>query len=300
MGKNDNKKSATGGKNGKGVNLAGINTVPNRDIMQRMNFLWQASVLLEGLGGSGVGDTGTGTSSGDGDSEVKGGLKTKKARTKKVNGCDLARMYVRTMNVVGQRTTTKMDPSVKRTICKSCSSVLIPGISARIRNRPSRQHEHLMIYTCLKCDTPRKIPAPRNGVIASPEARFGIGATATEIIDTSAENVQRLVQSSNPSNPHPIRQQQSQHHSEEQLGDKKDDIEMNEQQDHHAKRNIIDPREDEKIKSLTKQKKTKKKKKKVPTIVPTPREPPLFSRKDAGHVVYRSGEVIDMDGVYCI
>ncbi|EKM75562.1 hypothetical protein AGABI1DRAFT_132102 [Agaricus bisporus var. burnettii JB137-S8] len=300
MGKNDNKKSATEGKNGKGVNLAGINTVPNRDIMQRMNFLWQASVLLEGLGGSGVGDTGTGTSSGDGDSEVKGDLKTKKARTKKVNGSDLARMYVRTMNVVGQRTTTKMDPSVKRTICKSCSSVLIPGISARIRNRPSRQHQHLMIYTCLKCDTSRRIPAPRNGVIASPEARFGLGATATEIIDTSAENVQRLVQSSNPSHPHPLRQQQSQHHSEEQLGDKKDDIEMNEQQDHHTKRNIIDPREDEKIKSLTKQKKTKKKKKKVPTIVPTPREPPLFSRKDAGHVVYRSGEVIDMDGVYCI
>lgn len=115
MGKNDNKKSATGGKNGKGVNLAGINTVPNRDIMQRMNFLWQASVLLEGLGGSGVGDTGTGTSTsrGDGASEVKGnsvesGMKTKKVRTKKVNGCDLARMYVRTMNVVGQRTTTKM------------------------------------------------------------------------------------------------------------------------------------------------------------------------------------------------
>lgn len=165
----------------------------------------------------------------------------------------------------------------------------------------SRQHEHLMIYTCLTCNTSRRIPAPRNGVIASPEARLGIGATATEIIDTSAENVQRLVQSSNPSNPHPIRQQQSQHHLEEQLGDKKDDIEMNEQQDHHTKRNIIDPREDEKTKSLTKQKKTKKKKKKkLPTIVPTPREPPLFSRKDAGHVVYRSGEVIDMDGVYCI
>lgn len=116
MGKKDNKKDASGGggKNGKGVNLAAISNVPNRDIMQRMNFLWQASGYFEGLGGGGdlrggVAGASTSTRSG-GDNE--GGLiqekRARRRRTKTVDGCDLAKMYVRTMNIVGQRTTTKM------------------------------------------------------------------------------------------------------------------------------------------------------------------------------------------------
>lgn len=67
----------------------------------------------------------------------------------------------------------------------------------------------------------------------------------------------------------------------------------------HANRNIIVPHE-EGTKSFPKQKKTrKKKKKKLPTVL-APREPPLFARKNAGHVVYRGGEAIDMEGVYCV
>jgi ribonuclease P protein subunit RPR2 len=165
MGKKDNKKGASGGggKNGKGVNLAAISNVPNRDIMQRMNFLWQASVYFEGLGGGGDlrGDVaGASTSTRSGGDNDGGLIQEKRARrTKKVDGCDLAKMYVRTMNIVGQRTTTKMfvcffypssflvcsdffffskrkrDPSVKRTLCRGCSSVLVPGISVRIRTR---------------------------------------------------------------------------------------------------------------------------------------------------------------------
>jgi ribonuclease P protein subunit RPR2 len=115
MGKKDNGKSVSGGggsgKNGKDGKLAVIGGVPNRDIMQRMNFLWQASVYFERLG-SGSGDLGGGvggaSTSGDNEGELVQEKKRRPRRTRKVDGCDLARMYVRTMNVVGQRTTTKM------------------------------------------------------------------------------------------------------------------------------------------------------------------------------------------------
>lgn len=94
---------------------------------------------------------------------------------------------------------------------------------------------------------------------------------------------------------------------EEHVGDKKgiaNDVQMDvlgDQRDHSSERNIVVPHEQ--TKSMSKQKKTKKKKKKasnLPLPIPIPRQPPLFARKDAGHVVYRGGEMIDMEGVYCV
>jgi ribonuclease P protein subunit RPR2 len=96
-----------------------VNTVPNRDIMQRMNFLWQASVYLESLGGGG---SGCGVMKEEEVGEEERGLVEKKKnipnvtrkgvgrkrKWKMVDGPDLARVYIRTMKSVGQKTTTKM------------------------------------------------------------------------------------------------------------------------------------------------------------------------------------------------
>jgi ribonuclease P protein subunit RPR2 len=151
----------------------------------------------------------------------------------------------------------------------------------------------------------------------APEMELQISATTTGNIDTPMESLveeqQQLVQSPNSPHSHPVRQQQLQHHSgskdhsEEHVGDKKrstNEVRMDvlgDQQDHNE-RNIVVPLE--KTKALSKQKKTKKTKKKMPIVPlpppPIPREPPLFARKDAGHVVYRGGEIISMEGVYCV
>ncbi|KAK0464735.1 RNAse P Rpr2/Rpp21/SNM1 subunit domain-containing protein [Desarmillaria tabescens] len=112
------------------------NNVPNRDIIQRLHFLYQASVYLDGVS------------------------PPQKKKQKRVTISDLSRSYVSSMKIVGQKTTVNMDPSVKRTICKGCDTVLVPGSTVSIRVKKSRSRGHLMVYTCTRCKTSRRIPAP--------------------------------------------------------------------------------------------------------------------------------------------
>ncbi|PBK74610.1 Rpr2-domain-containing protein [Armillaria solidipes] len=112
------------------------NSVPNKDIIQRLNFLYQASVYLNGVPSQSP------------------------PRRKRVTTSDLSRSYVSSMKIVGQKTVVKMDPSVKRTICKGCNTILVPGSTVTIRANKSPSHGHLMVYTCTQCKTTRRIPAP--------------------------------------------------------------------------------------------------------------------------------------------
>lgn len=150
--------------------------------MIRMNFLYQASTLLHNM---------------DDPSEsepTRTRMRDKRARA--TSAGDLARNHVQTMWIVGRKTLVKMcvqsdptshtkrlagissyrDPSVKRTICKGCNEVLIPGITATVRvksksellfiyfdklNIPaSSSHGHAVTFTCVSCATSRRIPAP--------------------------------------------------------------------------------------------------------------------------------------------
>jgi len=49
---------------------------------------------------------------------------------------------------------------VKRTICKTCQTVLIPGVSATVRIKSSSSHWHATCYTCTSCHTSRTFPSP--------------------------------------------------------------------------------------------------------------------------------------------
>ncbi|SGY66188.1 BQ5605_C004g02638 [Microbotryum silenes-dioicae] len=70
--------------------------------------------------------------------------------------CSLAGL----MNLAAQKATVKMDPSVKRTVCKTCRSVLVAGMSSSVRVKRSGPHGHRIVHTCLACRTTRKLPAP--------------------------------------------------------------------------------------------------------------------------------------------
>lgn len=67
------------------------------------------------------------------------------------------------------------DPALKRAFCSSCSTVLIPGITARVRvkSRPAclrwwlvliysanRTHDHTVHQTCVHCGKTHRMPAP--------------------------------------------------------------------------------------------------------------------------------------------
>ena len=127
MGKNKNKNKDQ---------VPNPNNVSNRDIIQRLNFLYQASVLLNTMSSS----------------QPQSATSTRQRnRNKCVSTSELSRSYIDTMKTVGKKTNVKMfvvvlprplqmshrvfpsDPSVKRRLCKGCSSVLVPGMSAKVR-----------------------------------------------------------------------------------------------------------------------------------------------------------------------
>ncbi|KAL7986307.1 hypothetical protein Chor_011473 [Crotalus horridus] len=63
---------------------------------------------------------------------------------------ELARFYCQTQNNISRRLVLRQDPSVKRTICKSCFSLLVPGISSTVRQR-KRRHQRWTVVQCLNC-----------------------------------------------------------------------------------------------------------------------------------------------------
>ncbi|KAF8623285.1 hypothetical protein AX15_006433, partial [Amanita polypyramis BW_CC] len=73
---------------------------------------------------------------------------------------ELSRAHVHTIIMVGKRATVKMDPSIKRTLCKSCKSVLVPGAIVIIRIKRSSSHKYALVPKCMKCGYARRMPAP--------------------------------------------------------------------------------------------------------------------------------------------
>eukprot|EP00731_Ephydatia_muelleri_P029241 Em0020g885a len=61
----------------------------------------------------------------------------------------LCRFYIHTMKNISQRLVLRLDPSIKRTLCKGCDSLLIPGITCTSRLQARRQ-KHVSV-TCLTC-----------------------------------------------------------------------------------------------------------------------------------------------------
>ncbi|KIK78395.1 hypothetical protein PAXRUDRAFT_164140 [Paxillus rubicundulus Ve08.2h10] len=143
------------------------NSVTNRDILQRLNFLYQASVLLNGIAPIAPASPSDDENQ-DGQSSLQAKIAAESSsqsgkvlrRRRVVTTSELSRNYVDVMKIIGKKTNVKMDPSVKRLICKGCSSVLTPGVSATVRIKNSTSHSHLISYRCNRCRTERRIPAP--------------------------------------------------------------------------------------------------------------------------------------------
>ncbi|GAA5964116.1 hypothetical protein JCM8115_005347 [Rhodotorula mucilaginosa] len=63
------------------------------------------------------------------------------------------------MSSVAKKATVRMDPALKRAVCRCCDAALIPGLTSTVRVKPSKAHAHLLVYTCLGCHAQRRIPA---------------------------------------------------------------------------------------------------------------------------------------------
>ncbi|KAF8520343.1 RNAse P Rpr2/Rpp21/SNM1 subunit domain-containing protein [Hysterangium stoloniferum] len=128
--------------------------VPNREIFQRLNFLYQASAYLHGIH---VSTTAMGQQV---DGAINASRKDQGKRKRVATLGDLGSSYIHCMRVIGRKSVVRMDPNVKRTLCTRCDTVLLPGTTASVRLKGSSRVGKKMVYTCLSCNTSRAIPAP--------------------------------------------------------------------------------------------------------------------------------------------
>ncbi|CAL8256127.1 unnamed protein product [Merluccius merluccius] len=63
----------------------------------------------------------------------------------------LARFYSFTQRTIAKRLVLRQDPSVKRTLCKKCCSLLIPGVTATCRQRRKGRRTRFTVVRCLSC-----------------------------------------------------------------------------------------------------------------------------------------------------
>lgn len=74
----------------------------------------------------------------------------------------LARGYDRNLDLLSKRTLSKISPSVKRSMCKKCHMLLIPGmtVSVRIENNSKTQDakNDILVNKCLTCGECKRFP----------------------------------------------------------------------------------------------------------------------------------------------
>ncbi|KAG8451942.1 hypothetical protein GDO86_003942 [Hymenochirus boettgeri] len=87
----------------------------------------------------------------------------------------LARFYCHTLRTVSKRLVLRNDPSVKRTICKRCSALLISGVTTSIRQK-KLHGQRQTIVRCLSCGLTKRFlnNAKYNLWCEQPEAQLEV------------------------------------------------------------------------------------------------------------------------------
>ncbi|XP_062412986.1 ribonuclease P protein subunit p21 isoform X2 [Sardina pilchardus] len=70
---------------------------------------------------------------------------------------ELARFYCFTQKTIARRLVLRQDPSVKRTICKRCCGLLVPGVTATLRQRKRKGKRSVTMLRCLSCGQTKKL-----------------------------------------------------------------------------------------------------------------------------------------------
>ncbi|KAL7424643.1 Ribonuclease P protein subunit p21 [Cryptotrichosporon argae] len=140
--------------------------VLNRDVLQRYNFTYQSSVYLSALGTSsaGAGPSARAPVALPHPAAAQG----RQRRAGDAPGVDFAALARGNMRASGRMINhcqVKCDPSVKRTVCKGCAAVLVPGLTSRVRVR-TKHRTPTLVYTCTTCQTSLALPCPASAETA--------------------------------------------------------------------------------------------------------------------------------------
>lgn len=79
----------------------------------------------------------------------------------------MSRMMSRNVDLVSKRTVLKLLPHLKRTMCKKCSTMLIPGLTMTAEivndlkdkeNRGKSPRADVLVHRCLQCGNHKRYP----------------------------------------------------------------------------------------------------------------------------------------------
>ncbi|EGG03053.1 uncharacterized protein MELLADRAFT_90488 [Melampsora larici-populina 98AG31] len=171
-------------KNNNTVPAANPNAVPNRDVLQRLNYLHQAAHYFATA--SHTLPSSQDTRRQGAKEDTMGSKRTSERSSKLIHNerrenllkapiepvlhapmSGLSRVMSTSMKAVARKAVVRMDPSVKRSICRSCNLLLLPGHTSVVRLRPSKTHVRRVSIVCLSCKHSRTIPQPPEVLTAS-------------------------------------------------------------------------------------------------------------------------------------
>ncbi|XP_059425380.1 ribonuclease P protein subunit p21-like [Carassius carassius] len=87
---------------------------------------------------------------------------------------ELARFYCLTQKTISKRLVLRQDPSLKRTICKKCCTLLIPGVTSTVLQKRGPMRQRKTVVRCLSCGLIKQFPNnPKHELwVDQPEAQL--------------------------------------------------------------------------------------------------------------------------------
>ncbi|RKO98927.1 hypothetical protein CXG81DRAFT_28278 [Caulochytrium protostelioides] len=101
-------------------------SLPNRETYQRLNFLHQASQVLATTPGS--------------------------AQHK------LSTFYSKSFKRLAQKHVLRLSPQIKRTLCRGCDGIMVPGLTADVQRLTQPNRQELTRTVCETCGSYRQYP----------------------------------------------------------------------------------------------------------------------------------------------
>ncbi|KAG2180207.1 hypothetical protein INT43_003996 [Umbelopsis isabellina] len=129
----------------------------NTQVYQRMNFLHQAAILLANIPKEA---TTAELAAKDHSTHPKSAVNSSRIDTTQEPALSpLSRHYCNTMKQISRKLVLRLDPNVKRSICKTCENILIPSVtsSTRVKSRPQKN----ITITCRSCNTKKRLVSKR-------------------------------------------------------------------------------------------------------------------------------------------
>ncbi|KTW30647.1 hypothetical protein T552_00363 [Pneumocystis carinii B80] len=78
----------------------------------------------------------------------------------------LSRFYINTAKKIARKAVLKINPSIKRTLCRRCDTILLPAITSSIRienqSKNNKKEADTMVITCNFCNTQKRYPTLKN------------------------------------------------------------------------------------------------------------------------------------------